>query len=101
MSKKIFIKHTFDCFGEELTIRLGKEDLIEGYDSYVKITKHLNETPSNFIAYVKSKFKGILNEQKQKIVSEFTKQRKQEFKEQLTKEVEEIYGKGYEIYTII
>jgi hypothetical protein len=51
--------------------------------------------------YVRSKFKGILNEQKQKIVSEFTKQRKLEFKQQLTKEVEEIYGKGYEIYTII
>jgi len=101
MSKKIFIKHTFDCFGKDLTIRLGKEELIDGYDSYVKITKHLNETPSNFITYVKSKFKGILNEQKQKIVSEFTKQKKLEFKQQLTKEVEEIYGKGYEIYTII
>jgi hypothetical protein len=101
MNKQIFIKHTFDCFGQDLTIRYGKEELINGYDCYVKITKHLNETPSNFIAYVRSKFKGILNEQKQKIVSEFTKQRKQEFKQQLTKEVEEIYGKGFEIYTII
>jgi hypothetical protein len=101
MSKKIFIKHTFDCFGKDLTIRLGKEELIDGYDSYLKITKHLNEPSAKFITYVRNKFKAILNEQKQKIVSEFTKQRKQEFKQQLTKEVEEIYGKGFEIYTII
>lgn len=101
MSKKIFIKHTFDCFGQDLTIRLGKEDLIDSYLSYLKITKHLNEPSANLITYVKSKFKSILNEQKQKIVSEFTKQRKQEFKQQLIKEVDEIYGNGYEIYTII
>ncbi len=101
MSKKIFIKHTFDCFGEDLTIRLGKEELIDNYDSYLVYTKHLNEPSENLITYVKSKFKAILNEQKQRIVSEFTKQRKQEFKQQLTKEVEEKYGNGYEIYTII
>ena len=101
MIKKTFIKHTFDCFGQDLTIRLGKEELIDSYDSYLEFTKRFNEPAVKFITYVKSKFKAILNEQKQKIVSEFTKQRKLEFKQQLTNEVEEKYGKGYEIYTII
>lgn len=101
MIKKIFIKHTFDCFGEDLTIRLGKDELINNYDNYLEFTNHLNEPPAKFITYVKSKFKAILNEQKQKIVSEFTKQKKLEFKKQLTEEVDKKYGKGYEIYTII